>query len=316
MAKLLVSLVLCVVIFLKAEWNELAQVIQNSNLVILFCAFTGIAGSVFISAYKWQVLLKIHSISLNPWRLTRYYFSAVFFNNFLPSNIGGDGYRIYRTMSFGKSGAIVAVLTERLTGLWALVVLGCCGTTWLVLLDEGVKPGWLNHVLWLLLAGSILPIVLGRFLIANALIRERIGKISEKASILLERITDYQMRPLSSAYVVGLSFFFQIYTLGWMLLLASAVHEPVAAYKMIIGMVLSSVVALIPISLNGIGLWDGSFIFTMNTLGMPYNKALMVMLLIRCSLVPLSLTGCLFYLSEKSRVSGEMTSSIYKQPKK
>jgi hypothetical protein len=48
---------------------------------------------------------------------------------------------------------------------------------------------------------------------------------------------------------------------------------------------------------------DGSFIYVAGRLGLNYESALMVMLLIRALVIPLSLIGGLFYLGEKRSLS-------------
>jgi len=55
---------------------------------------------------------------------------------------------------------------------------------------------------------------------------------------------------------------------------------------------------------------DGSFIYVVNRLGMDFNLALMVMLLIRTLLIVLSLIGGFYYLSERKTLNIE---SIRKQ---
>jgi len=82
--------------------------------------------SVSISAYKWQMMLKLHGVHFSFSKLHRYYFTAVFFNNFLPTSIGGDGYRIYKTFGNPRStsSSVIAVVMERLTGIIALLAIG------------------------------------------------------------------------------------------------------------------------------------------------------------------------------------------------
>src|SRR5690606_18422664 len=102
---------------------------------------------VFVSAYKWRLLLSIHGVEYSTLRLSRYYFVALFFNNFLPTSIGGDGYRIYKTINNGRSkaSAIIAVVMERVTGFGTLLALGAGAA---VLLAAGVawRPARLRAV--------------------------------------------------------------------------------------------------------------------------------------------------------------------------
>ena len=50
----------------------------------------------------------------------------MFFSNFLPSTVGGDGYRMYKVFSINcsKAGAVMPVVMERLSGILALLFLG------------------------------------------------------------------------------------------------------------------------------------------------------------------------------------------------
>lgn len=312
-AKIVVSLVLCVAIFMKADWRELFDAVLASNRLYLAAAFSGMVGGVIISAFKWKLLLKIHAIPAGIRPLTRYYFSAVFFNNFLPSNIGGDTYRIYRTMQFGKSRAIVAVLTERITGLWALIVLGFFGAVWLHVFSDQPPPEWNIEVIFFLGVASAAPPLTASIFLSTSRLRSALTARSTKAALFFERIIDYRNNSAPSVCVLALSFLFQLYTLGWMLLLAYAVHDPTTPDKMIVGMVLSNMAALIPVSLNGIGLWDGSFIFIMSSLGMTYTGGLTVMLLIRCALIPLSLLGGIFYMKDHNEPGESIVSAVNNQ---
>ena len=121
----------------------------------------------------------------------------------------------------------------------------------------------------------------------------------EKIKKLLLLADDYRGRPKKIAQVMVLSFLFHLFTLGWMFLLTRAVGAPVSFAALTLGTAGSNLAAMLPLSINGIGLWDGSFIYLMSAQGMSYNAALAMMLAIRTLLVPLSLIGGIFYLSDR-----------------
>jgi hypothetical protein len=65
---------------------------------------------------------------------------------------------------------------------------------------------------------------------------------------------------------------------------------------------LSTLIANIPISINGIGLMDGSFIYLISKFGVDYDAAIIVMLIQRGLTIAVSLFGGIFYLSDKNEM--------------
>jgi uncharacterized membrane protein YbhN (UPF0104 family) len=119
----------------------------------------------------------------------------------------------------------------------------------------------------------------------------------------VEHFGDYRRQMTKSLQVILISIFFHLFTLSWMLILIRAIGAKFSIYKLVIAVTVSNLAAMLPISINGIGLMDGSFIYVAGRLGLNYEPALMVMLLIRALVIPLSLIGGLFYLGEKRSLS-------------
>jgi glycosyltransferase 2 family protein len=302
-AKLLVTAGLCGFIVWKADWRTIWQALTNSDPLLILVAFAGMILSVSISAFKWQILLKIHGEDFKFNQLHKYYFIAMFFNNFLPSNIGGDTYRIYKTLrsSSSKAAAVLAVFSERLTGMGALIVFGFLGGSVIILQASERMPelDMLIVVFGVIIAISFFGLVLSKHLIRWLLKRK---KLPQKVRTLLEHLGDYQRHRNKTLQIIFISFFFYILTFSWMMVLIYAVGTDCDYFKLMVVVAISNLVAVLPISINGIGLMDGSFIYTMGKFGMDYNYALMVMLLIRALLIPLSLIGGFFYLKERQKL--------------
>ena len=71
-----------------------------------------------------ESLLRAQHIEVEPRRLTESIWVSMFFNNFLPSNIGGDVVRIADTApaAGSKTLATTVILVDRVLGLTALVI--------------------------------------------------------------------------------------------------------------------------------------------------------------------------------------------------
>lgn len=90
---------------------------------------------------RWKILLKAQKADAGFRRLFLYYFMAAFFNNFLPSTIGGDALRAIESKKItGKaSTSIMVIIIERLTGLLALVVIASTALMVNIFLHNGHK---------------------------------------------------------------------------------------------------------------------------------------------------------------------------------
>src|SRR5262249_61968047 len=94
---------------------------------LLFAAAVGLyGGMIALSVWRWRLLLQAQGFPATMRHLSASYLVATFFNNFLPSNIGGDVIRVRDssrlTGSTTTSLAVVAI--DRILGLGALCLLG------------------------------------------------------------------------------------------------------------------------------------------------------------------------------------------------
>lgn len=294
-----VSFLLVTFIFYNCDWALTWQTIRSTDPLAITLVFFCMVGGVIISALKWQLLLSIHEAPIPLSILNRYYFIAVFFNNFLPSSIGGDGFRIYKTAKDinSKAHAVLAVLVERVSGLWALLFLGFLGA--LLAVPCLSELSYFQPILWLI--GSSL-FFSGFFTIGVFMVSDRYGRrddLPQWLCTLFGWVHDYRRHPGKTIQVVLISLFFQVYALLWMLLLARAVGGNISIFQLAVVMMICNLAAMLPISLNGLGLMDGSFIYIASLMGMEYEHGVMMMLIMRVFLIFLSLIGAFFYVRLK-----------------
>src|SRR5688572_5064872 len=84
-----------------------------------------------VSSWRWNTLLRAQGIVIRLPTLIGSFLVATFFNNFLPSNIGGDVVRVRDTAPAARSRTLAAtvVLVDRGLGLLALVLIAALGAT-------------------------------------------------------------------------------------------------------------------------------------------------------------------------------------------
>ncbi len=297
--KIAVTILLCAIILWKVDWENIWNGLQQTNLFLLLVVFILALTCVAISTFKWQVLLLINGVHFNFNKLLRYYLTAMFLNNFLPSSIGGDGYRIYKTLDnlHSRSCAVIAVFMERFTGILALLSLGFIGGI-ISFLQKGDDLSRLAVIYGSIGASILIPLLYltSRKRTITWLLKRK--KLPQRIKNVIDHLGDYHHHPLKALQVILISFFFHMVTLFFIMLLIYAVGESCSIFNLALVVATSTVVAMLPISINGIGLMDGSFIYLIGKFGMGYESALMVILLIRALTIFISLFGGYLYLRE------------------
>ena len=131
--------------------DDLVSLWTDIKVFPIFLAIFCMLISHFTGCMQWQVLLKKQEISLSFTHLLKLYFVGLFFNNFMPGNIGGDVKKIYDIRMQGGQDSIGAGLTatffDRLFGLFFLTVLAL-GVGFLFFIHDNSQRVFLIPSLW------------------------------------------------------------------------------------------------------------------------------------------------------------------------
>ena len=105
---------------LGALWDR----VRGMNPAWIVLALLIYAAQQMIGVWRWNRLLRAQHIEVDTRKLTESIWVSSFFNNFLPTNIGGDVVRIADTApaAGSKTLATTVVLVDRALGLTALLL--------------------------------------------------------------------------------------------------------------------------------------------------------------------------------------------------
>src|SRR5438552_5344996 len=148
-AKIVVSVVLLAVLFSRVDTPQLWATARRASVPWLAAAVGIYALSMIASTWRWHVLLEAQDVRLPRRRLLGSYLVASFFNNFLPSNIGGDVVRITDTAraANSKTVATMVILVDRGLGLMGVVLIAALGATVIARMHghtpSPIWPAWL-----------------------------------------------------------------------------------------------------------------------------------------------------------------------------
>lgn len=138
--KVLVSAGLIAFLYFKVDKQALVETISHVNLAYTPLIILLLVLNYFISSVRWKFLLLESRSKVSVWYLTSLYFIGSFFNNFMPTSIGGDVYKIYRLgKKIGDSSrGFSSTFMERFTGIIVLGLISIFGLTryigWFVIL--------------------------------------------------------------------------------------------------------------------------------------------------------------------------------------
>ncbi|MBR4347475.1 MAG: flippase-like domain-containing protein [Fibrobacter sp.] len=128
LAKLLVTLVPAYFVYRNIvsapDWDigDLYRLFSTKSILPFVLALLCLAASNFTACLQWKLLLERQGVHLSYGHLLKLYYVGLFFNNFMPGNVGGDVKKVYDIRMQGGQDTVGAGLTatffDRLYGLF------------------------------------------------------------------------------------------------------------------------------------------------------------------------------------------------------
>jgi uncharacterized protein (TIRG00374 family) len=222
-------------------------------------------------SYRWQLLLKVFTIHVPLKKLYGAYLIGIFFNNFLPTTIGGDmarGFDLYRHTQRGNE-IVVSIIVERFLGFAALLAIAAVA---LGFNDPSLQDPF---VVWLILGSALayLTILLLFFIPSMAASTSRIfqtfkiWQIGPRLLRISEAFSRYRSSPIVLIQSVTLSLILQASAILIYFVVSRALHLTIPMAKLFLFFPIINIISMIPISLGGLGLREGMSIYLFQEVG-------------------------------------------------
>jgi uncharacterized protein (TIRG00374 family) len=285
---------------LPAFWER----VKGMNPAWILLALAAYAFTQSIAVWRWNRLLRAQHIEVERCRLTESIWVSMFFNNFLPSNIGGDVVRIADTApaAGSKTLAMTVILMDRVLGLTALVIIASSGALVASLLGVHV-PGarWLWMASALGAVAAIFVIAMPQ-LVGHALLPVRaLDKpwLTERAQRLEDAVMRFRNAPTAVGGAFAGAMVVQITIVAFYLLTAEGLAVPLPIFLGAVLIPVSLVVQMAPVSINGFGVREAVFAFFFRRYGLPADAAVALSLVSTGMVMGLSLVGGFFFLRRR-----------------
>jgi uncharacterized protein (TIRG00374 family) len=285
---------------------DLAQVWRTARTASFgwfAAAFAVHLATTVVATWRWWTLVRAQRLNVNFRSLLGSYLVAGFFNNFLPSNIGGDVVRIRDTArsAGSKTLATTIVLVDRGIGLLGLIFVAAVGATMAAHGSASfgpIGPG----ILWTILAGVM---ALGTWAVLRpsgiaALLRplRAIHQewVEERITRLTSALARFRNVPLVLVACVAGAILVQGMLVLYFALVANGLHLNISLAHLAIVVPLSFIVQMLPVSLGGFGVRETTFVLYFTRLGLPAESALALSFIGAVLIMVFSLLGAVTYL--------------------
>ncbi len=305
--KLAVSLALLAYLFSSTDTRALEQRVRSADLLMLAAAVLCYLVMLALATWRWRLLLETLGVDAPLRGLTSSYLVATFFNNFLPSNIGGDVVRVRDGSRLtGSTAASLAVVgIDRILGFGALYVLAASafvlgGPVERELAGARVVLVGLALVFLGLSYVFFRPGTARGMLAASRL--DRIPWLLEQFEAAQGAVRSYRASVRTVALALAASLAVQALAVCYYISVAGALRIPLPVSAAFLMVPLCTLLQAVPISFNGWGLREGLFTVYFVQVGLPRESALAFSLVGAGLMLLLSLSGAVAWLTRSRPV--------------
>lgn len=283
-----------------ANFDQIIRQLKLVNISGFLTAVAAFFAAVLLLNLRWHILSGPMPGYL---KLLKFYLIGFFFNNFLPTTIGGDISRAYNAgQETGKKAQSVGtVLLERVIGFLATLTLASISLIWVSRFFHSSKIIYVTILTFLFFLAAIASVfvpTLFRFW-ERVLLWLPMRSLSEKISAVLGSIHKFRNHHhiLGKAFIV--SVFGQIFLIIMNFILARAlgIHNISLGYFFLV-VPITFVLGLIP-SVNGIGVRDSGYVILLARIGVSPAEAVSISFLNTLIPMGISLIGGLLLLFQK-----------------
>lgn len=282
-------------LFQYVDFDKLIAILAKSHGGIILVALLFQLVSTYIAAYRWRLIMKLLVFDESVSYYVKSYFKGTFFNQVLPSSIGGDAVRIIDLTQKGydKKDAVYGVFVDRVVGLVGLLVLNLLAT---VIFYGAFDSNFSMLIILITVAGisgfamlfhleKIKFLANYKFLNLFHRLAKRLNTLYADRTLLIKHIT--------ISVVVHLFSVLTIYALA----LSIDFHMPFQIFLIAVPPVF--LLTIVPISLAGWGIREGAMVGIFMLVGADETKVLAMSILYGLLLIISSFPGSFYWIKSK-----------------
>ena len=288
LVKLLVSVSIIAYLFSKADLSQVLGRMKTADLWLVSLSIGLLFALVFPQAFRWQKILGATAAQIKYSLALGTTMVGCFFNQVLPTTVGGDAFRIWYACRFGirLRTATQSVIFDRLSALMAVSLILLLCSPWLGLVFSSNQPVFTVLIFaFVFLAGCII-LLISDYLIPSFLpgsLKKQAVEFSGAARQVFLGRTGLKVVAVSAAMQ------FAIALAVW--LLAQSMQIQLDLVHVLLLMPVILLVTSIPVSIAGWGVRESSMVVVFGMVGMPTESAISLSLSFGLAMLLASLPG-------------------------
>lgn len=290
----ILSVILLAYLFYSIGWDEISAGLKALSLWRIAAVIMITIISRLATFARWHVLLQIDKIKVSWKDSLRLTMAGLFMGNFLPTTIGGDVVRLAGAVRLGIDASLAAasLMVDRLIGMTGMALALPLGFAQISSLWGPNPPD---------AAASL------KFLAVGVWSQKLFRSVKQLITRAVDSFVYWYKHPASLLLAMLFTLIHMLCLFGIIKILADGLHEPIPFWSAAGLWSLTYFITLIPISVNGIGLQELSFVNLFTIFGgLSHSAALTVAVFIRILMMLGSAPGAFF-------ISGILSGEAYSQ---
>lgn len=295
----------------RLQLDQLRQTLERTDGVAVALAIGLVIPFFILKSWRWQILLKRAGIHVSVAHSLWLYFVGLFAGYATPGQVGEAVKAMYLARDGHPTGpALATIAMDRILDLLLLLALAMPGVLFI-----GETLGLDRSMSILAISVALIGLLLGMWLIASP---SRLAPMLRSSSTipklgkLLSRFSADDVGGMSMGAVMRsgplwtltLAAYVIHYVRYYVLLLSLHIAAPPPALAFVVTLALVSVVALIPITVMGVGTRDGVLVLAAGGLGLTHEEAVGFSLLILLTYLANLVIGFVCWVGDRAAVHG------------
>ncbi|MCB1823804.1 MAG: flippase-like domain-containing protein [Gammaproteobacteria bacterium] len=296
LVRILVTLSIFVLILHSIDIQQVWTILKQVRLDMLAVAILVQFSSTTVAAYRWQLIM--HNLHFGQSFLFYWhsYFKAMFFNQGLPTSIGGDALRVFdvAAQGFRKRDALYGIVLDRVSGLAALMLLNLLA----YVSNPDLLPIQVYHVtLVLIIIGAIVVVFVASLKYLRWLDNyPQLAIVKAISTRLHQAFLCNRTLLFVSSLLIPLLAILVFFIIGQALNLR---YDPMTYFVIVPPAIY---LTIIPISVAGWGVREGALVGLFSLIGADKPTVLAMSIIYGFTLIIISLPGLVIYLKGRHRV--------------
>ena len=290
------ALIVILLYIMRGNYAQIWQTIRTANLSLILLGLAAFVLAIITASIRLKLIVETQgNIRVTVGEAISLTFIGYFFNNFLPTSIGGDVAKAYylSRKSTGKLSSYTSVFVDRALGLFTMIFMAALA---LLLGQSQIIDKDLRYMIYAITACSVIAIF---FISSKPFARKFSGLLvfvkpaEDKIKRAYNALHNYKKHTSLIIKSLAISVVSQLIYFSSIGMLALSIGARIPAIEILLRMPIISAVSLLP-SINGLGVREGSTVMLFGPI-IGRERAFAVSILLLLILLVTSLVGGLIY---------------------